>query len=94
LYQSYGDGISDKETDTLVGLTPINEKRPEFSVFTHLYPDRLQDEEKFTNYFRTGFESFKKFTRLVCKSVMRKQNTNYNQATGIKDRVPICRNQQ
>jgi hypothetical protein len=36
-----------------------------------------------------GFESFKKFTSLVRESVV-KQNTNYRQATGVKERVALC----
>jgi hypothetical protein len=36
-----------------------------------------------------GFESFKKFTSLFHESVV-KQNTNYCQAIGIKERVALC----
>jgi hypothetical protein len=67
-----------------------NEGRREFGIFTHLYPDLLQDE-KIANYFRIGFESFKKLTNFVSESVV-KQNTNYRRAIGGEKRVAICRN--
>jgi len=30
---------------------PINIKRPDFEIFSHLYPDLLKDEEKFHGFF-------------------------------------------
>jgi hypothetical protein len=49
---------------------PTNEGRHEFDVFTHLYLDLLQDG-KIANYFRIGFESFKKLTSFVSESVVK-----------------------
>ena len=37
---------------------PINIKRPEFGIFSHLYPDLLEDEEKFRGFFRMNIEQF------------------------------------
>jgi hypothetical protein len=36
----------------------INIKRPEFGIFSHLYPDLLEDEEKLHGVFRTNIEQF------------------------------------
>jgi len=30
---------------------PINIERPDFEIFSHLYPDLLEDEEKFHGVF-------------------------------------------
>jgi len=30
---------------------PINIKRPEFGIFSHLHRDLLEDEEKFNSFF-------------------------------------------
>jgi hypothetical protein len=30
----------------------INIKRPEFGIFSHLYPDLLEDEEKFYGFLK------------------------------------------
>ena len=40
--------VASKETDMWVHL--INIKRPEFGMFSHLYPDLLEDEEKFHGF--------------------------------------------
>jgi hypothetical protein len=56
-------------------------RKSEFRVSLHIFPDLLQDEEKFTNYFRMSFESFKKLTRFVRESVS-KNNTNYRTDIG------------
>jgi hypothetical protein len=38
---------------------PIKIKRPEFGIFSHLYPDLLEDEEKFhVFFFRMNIEQF------------------------------------
>jgi hypothetical protein len=37
---------------------PINIKRPDFEIFSHLYPDLLEDEEKFHGFFRMNIEQF------------------------------------
>jgi hypothetical protein len=31
---------------------PINITRPEFGIFSHIYPDLLKDEEKFHGFFK------------------------------------------
>jgi hypothetical protein len=72
----------------LCWVQPVNEGRYEFGVFTNLYPNLLQDE-KVTNYFRTGFESFRMLTSFASESVV-KQNTNYRRTIGLEKRVAIC----
>jgi hypothetical protein len=50
-------------TDERAGIQHgSNEKRLQFGVFMHLYPDLLQDEEKFTNYFKMALVFFKMLT--------------------------------
>ena len=62
---------------------PINIKRPDFEIFSHLYSDLLEDEEKFHEY------------RAVLQSVTtggirnEKQNTNYMRAIKPEERLAI-----
>jgi len=56
---------------------PINIKRPEFGISSHLYPDLLEDEEKFHGIFRMNIEQFYRLSQ-VGKEI-RKQN-NYRRA--------------
>ena len=37
---------------------PINIKRPDFEIFSYLYPDPLEDEEKFHVFFRMNIVQF------------------------------------
>jgi len=62
---------------------PINIKGTEFGVFSHLYPDLLEDEEKFNGFIW-------KENRAVLPSVteeIRKQNTNYRRAISPEERL-------
>jgi len=62
---------------------PINIKGREFGVFSHLYPDLLEDEEKFNGFIW-------KENRAVLPSVteeIRKQNTNYRRAISPEERL-------
>jgi len=38
-------------------VQPINIKRPEFGIFNHLYPDLLEDEEKFHEIFLNEYQA-------------------------------------
>jgi len=66
-----------------VWVHPINIKRPDFEIFSHLYSDLLEDEEKFHEY------------RAVLQSVTtggirnEKQNTNYMRAIKPEERLAI-----
>jgi hypothetical protein len=44
---------------------PINIERPEFGIFRHLYPDLLEDEEKFHGLFRMKIEQFYRLPQLA-----------------------------
>jgi hypothetical protein len=57
----------------------INIKKPEFEVFSHLYPDLHEDEGKFHGFFRMKNEQFYRLSQLVGEE-KRKQNTNYKRA--------------
>jgi hypothetical protein len=62
---------------------PISIKRPEFGIFSHLYPDLLEDEEKFHGFFRMNIEQFYCLSQLVGEEII-KRNTNYRRATSLK----------
>jgi len=48
-------------------------------IFSHLYPDLLEDKEKFHGFFFFGMniEQFYRLSQLVAEEI-RKQNTNYS----------------
>jgi len=67
---------------------PINIKRPELGIFSHLYPDLLEDEEKFRGFFRMNIGQFCRLSQLVGEEI-RKQNTNYRRAISPEERLAI-----
>ena len=67
---------------------PINIKRPEFGVFSHLYPDLPKDEEKFHGFFRMTIGQFYLPSQLAGEEI-RKQNTNYRRAISPEERLAI-----
>jgi len=67
---------------------PVNTKRPEFGIFSHLYPDLLECENKFYGYFRMNIEQFYLLSQLVGQEI-RKQNTNYKRAISPEERLAI-----
>ena len=67
---------------------PINIKRPEFGIFSHLCPDLLEDGEKFHGVFRMNIEQLYRLSQLVGKEI-RKQNTNYRRAILHEERLAI-----
>jgi len=58
---------------------PINIKRQELGIFSHSYPDLLEDEEKFHGFFGINIQQFYRLSQLVGGEI-RKQNTNYRRA--------------
>ena len=50
-------------------MHPIDIKRPGFRVFSHLYRDLLEDEEKFHGFFRMNIEQFYRLSQLVGEDV-------------------------
>ena len=67
---------------------PINMKRPEFGIFSHLYRVLLDDEEKLHGFFRINIEQFYRLSQLVAEEI-RKQNTNYGRAIKPEERLAI-----
>jgi hypothetical protein len=67
---------------------PINIKRPEFGIFSHLYPDLLEDEEKFHGFFRMNIEQFFHMSQLVGED-MRKKPTNYRRVIPPEELLAI-----
>jgi len=47
----------------------INIKRPEFGIFSHLYWDMLEGEEKFHGFFRMNIEQFYCLSQLVAEEL-------------------------
>ena len=62
----------------------INIKRSEFGIFSHLYPELLEDEEKFYGFFRMNIEQCYRLSQLVGEEI-RKQITNYKKAISLKN---------
>jgi hypothetical protein len=52
---------------------PINIKRPDFGIFSQLYPDLLEDDKKFHGFCRMNIEQFYRLSQLVGEEI-RKQN--------------------
>ena len=64
-----------KRRNTWVG--PINIKRPEFGIFSHFYPDLLEDEEKFH-----GFLGLTSSNSTVCHSWWQRKYENKTPTVG------------
>jgi hypothetical protein len=71
-----------------VWVHPINIKRPQFGIFSHLYRHLVEDEEKFHGSFRTNIEQFYRLSQLVGEEI-RKQNTNCRRAIAPVERLAI-----
>jgi hypothetical protein len=46
-------------------------KRLEFGIFSHLYPDLLEDEEEFYEFFIINIEQFYHLSHLVGEEIQR-----------------------
>jgi hypothetical protein len=71
---------------------PINIKRLEFGTFSHLYPDLLENEEKFHGVFllikRMNIEQFYRLSQLEGEEI-RRRNTNYKRAISPEEQLAI-----
>jgi len=68
---------------------PINIKRPDFEIFSHLYSNLLEDEEKFHGgFFRMNIEQYYRLSQLVGEEIQ-KQNTNCRRAITPEERLAI-----
>ena len=54
---------------------PDKHKETRFEIFSLLYSDLLEDEEKFHEFFRMNIEQFYRLSQLVEEEIQ-KQNTN------------------
>ena len=67
---------------------PIDIKRPDFEIFSHLHPDLLEDEEKLHGFLRMNIEQFYRLTQLLGEEIQ-KQNTNCRRAITPEERLVI-----
>jgi len=67
---------------------PINMDRPDFEIFSHLYLDQLEVEEKFRAFFRMNIEHLYGLSQLVGEEIQ-KQNTNCRRAIAPEERLAI-----
>jgi len=67
---------------------PINIQRPGFEIFSHLYPDLLEDEGKVHGFFKMNIEQFYRLSQLVGEEIQ-KQNTNCRRAITPEERLAI-----
>ena len=78
-----------------------NIKRPDFEIFSYLYPDPLEDKEKFHVFFRMNIEQFYRLSQLVGEEIQ-KQSTKYMRAIAPEERlaifevraIKVCRRQE
>ena len=80
---------------------PMNIKRTYFEIFSHLYPDLLEDEEKFRRFFRMNIEQFYRLSQLVGEEIKNKTQTIGGRLNLKKDLqifwvrpIKICRRQE
>ncbi|KAG7168586.1 hypothetical protein Hamer_G021493 [Homarus americanus] len=64
---------------TRIWMHELNTKGPNFGSFSHLFPDLVNHQDKFYNFFRMTVENFKKLVDLTGSS-RRKMTTNYRRA--------------
>jgi hypothetical protein len=66
----------------------LNTKRPDFGAFSHLFPDVLNDPDKFFGFFRITTESLKKLADLTGIAVT-EMDTNYRRSIRVEERTAI-----
>ena len=71
-----------------IWVHPINAIRPEFGSFGHLFPDLINNPEKFYEFFRMTTEQFKMLVELT-EPAIKKLNTNYRLAIEPEQRQAI-----
>jgi len=72
-----------------VGAPDKHKKTRIRNIYSHLYRDLLEDEEKFHGFFRMNIEQVCCLSQLVAEEI-RKQNTNYRRAISPEERLVIC----
>ncbi|XP_001946487.2 protein ALP1-like [Acyrthosiphon pisum] len=68
---------------------PINEERNEKGVFTNLFPQLINDPEKFHQFFRMSYDQFSYLHNLI-KDDIKKQNTQFRAPVPSEQRLAVC----
>jgi len=68
---------------------PINKERNEKGVFTNLFPQLINDPEKFHQYFRMSYDQFS-FLHNLIKDDIKKQNTQFREPVPSEQRLAVC----
>lgn len=64
----------------------INLKRQEYGEFHHLFPDLLEDEQKFFNYFRMSSEKFYDLLKILD---IQKEDTTFRKAISAEEKLAV-----
>lgn len=64
----------------------INLKRQEYGEFHHLFPDLLEDEQKFFKYFRMSSEKFYDLLKILD---IQKQDTTFRKAISAEEKLAL-----
>lgn len=67
----------------------INRKRLELGEFHTLFPDLVEDDCKFFQYFRMTHQKFEELLHVVNTELLRK-STNMREPIGPKERLAVC----
>lgn len=67
----------------------INRKRLGFGEFHTLFPDLVEDDDKFFQYFRMTHEKFECLLRYLEESLFR-HDTNFRCPVKPKERLAVC----
>jgi hypothetical protein len=67
----------------------ICKKRMIHGEFHSLYPDLLEDEAKFFEYFRMTYGKFMTLLDMLGPNLSR-ENTSFREAVGPKERLALC----
>jgi hypothetical protein len=67
----------------------ICKKRMDCGEYHALFPDLIEDDVKFFQYFRMTLEKFTVLLRLLQPDLSR-ENTSFREAVGPKERLSVC----
>lgn len=67
----------------------IFKKRSEHGEYHTLFPDLLNDDTKFFQYFRMSQDKFNYLVDILKPHLLR-QNTTYREAIGPEERLAVC----
>jgi hypothetical protein len=86
--------MSSSEDEEIVIMSLLSEeeqkkKRMIHCEFHSLYPDLLEDEAKFFEYFRMTYGEFMTLLNMLGPNLSR-ENTSFREAVGPKERLALC----